>query len=124
MTTAYWCVLIVMLLPIVWAGFAKAGDSDFDNARPRPYLDNLDNWRQRANWAQKNAFEATPMFAGAVIIAHLAGGAQGTIDLIAVIFLIARVLHGVFYLLDKATLRSLTWSAGLLSVVALFITAA
>jgi uncharacterized MAPEG superfamily protein len=124
MTTAYWCVLIVSLLPVVWAGFAKAGDPEFDNARPRPYLDGLGDWRQRANWAQKNAFEASPMFIGAVIIAHLVGGEQATVDMLALAFVAARILHGTFYLLNKPTLRSLTWIAGLGCVVALFLTSA
>ena len=49
MTTAYWCIFVAMLMPIVWAGVAKAGARDFDNARPRDYLAGLQGWRQRAN---------------------------------------------------------------------------
>ena len=73
MTTAYWCVLIAAYLPIAWTGMAKfgAGGKDFDNAAPRAMLAKLDGWRQRANWAQLNGFEAFPPFAAAVIIAHL-----------------------------------------------------
>eukprot|EP01035_Chromulina_nebulosa_P035064 gene35064-47116_t len=44
------------------------GGKDFDNAAPRVMLAKLDGWRQRANWAQLNGFEAFPPFAAAVII--------------------------------------------------------
>ncbi len=73
MTTAYWCVLAATILPLVWVGIAKAGGKDFDNTAPRNYLEKQGGRRQRANWAQKNAFEALPGFAAGTIIAHLAG---------------------------------------------------
>ena len=61
MTCALWCVLAAMFLPYLWVGFAKSGG--FDNAAPRETLEHLEGWRKRADWAQKNAFEAFPPFA-------------------------------------------------------------
>lgn len=123
MTLAYWCVLVAALLPIVWAGVAKS-KSGFDNRTPRDWLAELDGWRQRANWAQANAWEAFGPFAAAVIIAHLAGARQGTIDLLALAFIVARVAHGLLYIADRATLRSIAWTIGFGCVVGLFIAAA
>lgn len=127
MTLAYWCVLISMFMPIVWTGFAKAGGvrsgaGRYDNAAPRSYLDRLQGWPARANWAQHNALEAFPPFAAGVIIAHQIGNlAQGTIDMLAVIFVIARLIYGFLYMADLSTLRSLVWFVGLVSTVLLFV---
>ncbi|MCC5885843.1 MAG: MAPEG family protein [Gammaproteobacteria bacterium] len=130
MTLAYWCVLISMFMPIVWVGFAKVGGGStgggrYDNAAPRAYLGRLEGWPARANWAQQNALEAFPPFAAGVIIAHQVGQlAQGTIDLLAVTFVVARIIYGVLYMLDMATLRSLVWFVGLISTVLLFVLSA
>jgi uncharacterized MAPEG superfamily protein len=121
MTFAFWCVPIAMLLPLVWVGIAKANARGYDNSRPRVWLEGLDGLAQRANWAQKNSFEAFPAFAAAVIIAHLTGTAQMTIDILAGVFILARIAHGIFYLLDKPNLRSLVWVFGFGSTFALFV---
>ncbi len=121
MTIAYWTVLFAALLPLVWVGIAKSGAAGYDNHAPRPFLAGLEGWPQRANWAQMNALEAFPPFAAAVIIAHLSGGEQWLVDTLAGLFIVARILHGIFYILDKATLRSLSWLAGFLCVLGLFL---
>jgi uncharacterized MAPEG superfamily protein len=124
MTIAYWCVLFAALMPIVWSGVAKGGAEDFDNSRPRVYLSALQGWRQRADWAQQNAWEAFAPFAAGVVVATQIGVAQATIDLLAVGFVAMRILHGVFYITDKATLRSLVYILGLLCTVGFFIAGA
>ncbi len=58
-----------------------------------------------------------------MIIAHQAGAAQGTIDTLAVAFVIIRCIYGAVYLADLATLRSLVWAAGFACVVGLFVAA-
>lgn len=128
MTLAYWCVLIGLILPIVWVGFAKFfGPKKMpieNNKNPREYLANLEGMQKRADWAQQNAFEAFPAFAAAVIIAHVTGGAaQATINTLAVIWVIARLAHGGCYLADKSSLRSLCYFVGMGCVVGLFIAA-
>ncbi|CAG4977685.1 MAG: MAPEG family protein [Lysobacter sp.] len=123
--TAYWCVVIAALLPYVWTVIAKSGGARFDNRDPRGWISRQDNPRTvRANAAQLNAFEAFAPFAAGVVLAQLAGVAESTIALLAVIFVIARVLHGVAYLANRATLRSLIWAVGIGCVVALLVMAA
>ena len=120
MTFAYWCVLIAMFFPMIWAALAKTGPG-FDNQSPRAYLASLSGWRQRANWAQENALEAFPPFAAAVIIAHNLEIAQSTLNALALTWLILRALHGIFYIMDQATLRSLSWVLAMACVVAFFV---
>jgi uncharacterized MAPEG superfamily protein len=124
MTTAYWCVLVAALLPIVWAGVAKSGVKGYDNARPREFLGGLSGWPARANFAQQNSYETFPPFAAGVVIAHLCSAPQGTIDGLAVTFVLARVVYGICYIADRSTLRSLVWLVGFGCTVALYVTAA
>ncbi len=124
MTTALWCVLIAGLLPYAATLTAKIGGTKFDNANPRDWLGNQSGFRRRANSAQHNAFEAFPLFAAAVIIAQMLGAPQARVDLLAMVFVAARVAHLGFYLADLATLRSLAWFVGLGSAVAIFLAAA
>jgi len=121
MTFAFWCVLLAAILPVVWVGAAKYGAPDYDNANPRIFLRNLSGWQQRASWAQANAYEAFPPFAAAVIIASLIGANQVVLDTLAGVFLLVRVLHGLFYIFDKPTLRSLVWTIGFFTVIAIFL---
>ena len=125
MTFAYWCVLVAAVLPLVWIGIAKGSLSDYDNDRPRAALATAEGRAQRAHWAEQNALEAFPTFAAGVIIAHVTGGAdQATINILAGIFIVARVLHGLAYVNDLGLPRSLAWLAGFASMIGLFVAAA
>ncbi|MGY6631954.1 MAG: MAPEG family protein [Wenzhouxiangella sp.] len=124
MTLAFWCVLIAGLMPFALAGIAKAGDRSFDNRQPRAWYERVGGYRQRAWWAQQNSFEALPLFAAAVIIAHVAGAAPGTINTLAMVFIAARIAFAAFYLADWSTSRSIAWLVGLGACIGLFIAAA
>jgi len=126
LSTAYWCVLIAALLPYVWIVVAKTGGTErFDNHNPRAWLARQNAPRvQRGTAAQFNGFEAFPAFAAGVIIAQLAGVAHDRIAWLALIFVVFRVLHGVFYLLDRAPLRSLAWFAAFACTLTLIVQAA
>jgi len=120
LSTAYWCVLIAALLPYAWTVTAKAsGRGKFDNNDPRGWLAHQTGRSVRANAALMNAFEAFPAFAAGVVLAQLAGVEPRLIAVLAVVFVIARVLHGIFYVTDRANLRSASWLIGLLCVLGL-----
>ncbi len=122
MTIAYSCVFIAALIPYIWAGLAKASKPKYNNYEPRVFLDKLDGWGQRANWAQANSFEAFPAFAAAVIIAsHIAAINPDTLDKLAILFVITRVLYGIFYITNYAALRSIAWLIGISSWISIFI---
>ena len=121
MTFAYYTIVFAMFLPIIWVGVAKVNGSNYDNNKPREWLERQHGIGQRANWAQQNSYEAFPPFAAAVIVAHLTGSNQMTIDVLAGMFILVRVAHGILYIQDKSTLRSLAWLAGFGITVALFL---
>lgn len=122
MTTAYWCVIAAILMPVMIAGLAKftSGFKPKDNHNPREYLSKLTGWQQRANWAQQNTFESIPGFLAAVIIAHQMGGNQANIDMLAVSYIVVRIIYAALYIADIALLRTLAWVAGVACTIALF----
>lgn len=128
MTTAYWCVLAALILPYCFTLTSKfTGRMPIKaNAGVRDWQDKLaDGVARRAHWAQLNSFEVTPAFAAAVIIAHQIGtAAQGTLDQLAIAFVISRVVYGILYIQNLPTLRSLVWALGMALIVAFFVVSA
>lgn len=120
MSFAFWAVLIAACLPLLWAALAKSGPG-YDNHVPRAYLERLDGWRQRAQWAQQNAWEALTPFVAAVVIAYIMGVSSVRVDVVALLFLLARLCHGVCYIANLAALRSLSWMVSFGCVVYLFL---
>ena len=119
-TVAYWCVLVVALLPIVCAGLAKGGqlgkprrDGGFDNGDPRAWLARQTDWHARANAAQANSFEALPFFIGAVVIAHQLGAPQARLDILAFLFVVLRLLYIMTYVSGMANVRTVVWTLAL-----------
>ncbi len=121
MTVAYWCVLIAGVIPLIAIGIAKAGGERYNNRHPRVWLDKQQGYRARAAAAESNSFEAFPLFAAAVIIAHLTQAPQGRLDLLAVVFVLARVAYVVCYLADWHWARSLVWFVGYVACIAIFL---
>ncbi len=123
MTVALWCVLAAGTMPYVATLIAKSGRRGFDNRAPRDWLARQEGFRKRANAAQLNSFEAFPLFAAAVIVAHLVRGPQSLVDLLAILFVVLRLLYLACYLANQSLLRSTVWFAGLATVVAIFVAA-
>jgi uncharacterized MAPEG superfamily protein len=120
MTTALWCVLLAGLLPYAATLTAKGG-ARFDNRNPRAWLAAQSGWRARAHAAQLNSFEAFPLFAVAVLVAHHLHAPQGRVDTLALVFVAARIAYLVTYVADLHLLRSVVWAIGIGSAVAIFL---
>ncbi|GAB3379728.1 MAPEG family protein [Lysobacter fragariae] len=126
LATAYWCVLIAAFLPYVWVAVSKGSGERYDNRDPRGWAARQTNPRvHRANAAQLNSYEAFAPFAAGVILAQLAGVPADRIALLAVLFVVFRVLHGLVYIAGwQHSLRSLVWFGAFACVVVLFAQAA
>lgn len=124
MTIAYWCLLAAGFgVPFIFTIYAKASP-DFDNAAPRTYMAALEGAKQRAYWSVQNLYETFPLFVAAVIIAHLQGVSQSTLDMIALGFVASRLAYGILYVVNQATLRSIVWIVSMVCIVSLFVLAA
>ncbi|BDB25072.1 MAPEG family protein [Cupriavidus sp. P-10] len=121
MPIAFWCVLLAGVLPLATVAIAKASGPGFDNHDPRGWLDRQSGRARRADMAHRNHFEAFPFFAAAVLTASYLQAPQARIDELSMVFILTRILYTVCYLTDRATLRTLCWTIGYLTVVGIFL---
>jgi uncharacterized MAPEG superfamily protein len=128
MTTPFWCLLAAVLIPYVLAmtgGYFRMKQfGSVDNKHPRAQAAALEGAGARAWAAQQNAWEALPVFAAAVFVAHLAGADPQSSATAAVVFVVARVLHPVAYIANVDVARSLVFLVGFGSCIWLFALAA
>jgi uncharacterized MAPEG superfamily protein len=120
MSAAYWCMLAGALLPYVTVGIAKALGT-YDNANPRK-SENYSGMALRAQSAHYNAFESFPLFAVAVLVASAGSAhlANATLDTLAIAWLVLRLVYIAAYLLDRATARSVIWTAAHVVAIVIF----
>ncbi len=121
MTIIVACLIIGALLPLVAKapmGYAQTRlPGGYDNHYPRQQQASLQGLGQRALGAHNNAFEAFPPFAAGVLLALFTVGPVQVAQLLCVVWVVARVLHIVFYLADINVLRSLSWLVGMVCSV-------
>lgn len=124
MTVPFICLFIACLLPILLAMtgtyYRVQQFGKMDNKDPRSQSAQLQGPGARAVAAQSNAWEALAIFTAAVAVNHLNGGDPSISATLALVWLMARILHAVFYLSDLDSLRSLSFGVGLISALALF----
>ena len=127
MTLSLWCLVIVALLPYVLAGvggyFRRTNLGTVDNDNPRGQASLLEGAGARAYAAQANAWEALALFLVGLALVHFTGTADqaGTASMV---FVIARILHAVFYIRGAPTLRSLSFFGALGAWIWLIVIAA
>lgn len=123
MTIALWCLLAAGILPQLFGVYAKASKG-FDNNNPRAWLASVEGKKARAVAAMENGYEGLPLFVAAVLTAHLVQAEQSMVNLLALGYIVTRVIYGVLYIAGLGTLRSLVWVAGLGCIVGLFVISA
>ena len=83
----------------------------------REDVPSLTEWRGRAERAYRNMLVSLPMFAALVLVAHVAGVADATTALGAQLFLYARVVYAVVYLIGVPWLRTGVWAVSAAGLV-------
>jgi uncharacterized MAPEG superfamily protein len=121
MTIADLCLLAAFVLTHLSVMPAKLdGRREYDNANPRNPGFYMSGLRARAQSAHQNGFEAFPFFAASVILAEMRAVPQGTIDVMAVVFILVRIVYLLMYLANRPSARSAVWAIGLLWNLAIF----
>ena len=127
MTFAYFSILIFALINSLCSLLAKKSARLLDaeaNHEPRRHRSQASGEAARLFAAEQNGYEMLPLYAAAVIIAHVTGeAAQSTINILSALFLLLRITYIWAYAQDKATLRSNIWYGCLMCIIALFIAA-
>lgn len=128
MSIPFWCIFISALLIFVAkipvAKAMKEEGGRYDNNHPRAQQARLTGFGARALAAHQNSFEAFPLFAVGVLMAHVTQSNGWLVDVLAVTFVVARVLYLLLYWADLHWQRSLVWMVGLLSSLLLMLTPA
>lgn len=121
MTIAELCLFGAILLTLLSILPAKLdGRREYDNANPRDPGFYRPGPRARSQGAHLNGFETFPFFAAAVILAEMRGVPQGSVNALAVGFLLARVVYVLLYLTDRPSSRSVAWAVGCACNLAIF----
>ena len=129
MTIPLWCLLGGVVLPYVWAGaslpFRSKQLGSIDLQQPRLQALQLTEGGAGAWGAQMNQWEAIGVFTAATLAAFMSNvDPAGSWATASVIWLAARALHGVFYVMGKAQLRVLSFTASFAMSIWIFVMAA
>jgi len=122
MSIANVCLAIACVLPVICAGLAKRAGvmaGTFDNRNPREWLARQTGAAARAQAAQLNSWEALIVFAAGVLAAQIQGAVPGYVDVLAIVFVVSRVVYIGLYVADLASMRSVVWTVGFLASLAL-----
>lgn len=128
MSTPFWCLFFAaLLIYLAKAPVAKAMREEgrgYDNRNPRAQQARLTGFGARAVAAHQNSIEIFPLFAAGVLVAQVTQTQGWFVDLLAILFIVSRVLYLFLYWNDKATLRSLVWVIGLVCCLLLMLSPA
>lgn len=117
MPAILYVLFAVSFLPIflAWAGvyFRIKQFGTFDNHHPRQQQAALTGIGARVQAAQANAWESLIIFTLACFIAYASGLDLNTLDSVAWLYLVARVLHPILYIANLAWLRSGVFTVGM-----------
>lgn len=118
MTTLVLCLVVAILftylskMPLMVAMKKEAGG--YNNHYPREQQAKLEGFGARARAAHQNGFEALTVYASAILTALATNHLSATIQILAIAYLITRIIYNYCYLKNLASLRSLIWLVGLL----------
>ena len=112
LTAALWIPYVIC--QVQTNGFLAA--PNYTDPTPRP----VPTWGKRADRALMNAVETFAPFAALVIVAHLAGKANGMTAFWAMSFFWLRLAHAVVYLLAVPFVRTLIFTLGFVAVAGIF----
>lgn len=125
MSLSLWCLFIAALLVILSKAPAMRAmarmQGGYDNRHPRAQQAALTGAGARGLAAHQNTIEAFPMFAAGVIVAHVFAAGSSLAALLAVLFIVSRILYIGLYVANIATVRSLVWAAGYLASLGLML---
>ncbi|MER8077419.1 MAPEG family protein [Acinetobacter pittii] len=116
-------ILVACLLPYAFTVIAKFTDGfqPVDNQNPRAFLAKTTGLAARANAVQQNSFESLPLFLTAILMAEYMVVPEYFILRLGWAYIILRVIYGICYLSNWATLRSIVWFLSILCPIFLLV---
>ena len=116
-------IIIACLSPYVFTVVAKmaGGFKREDNQNPREFLAKTTGLAARANAVQQNSFESLPLFIAAVLMAEYMVIPQVVVMMFGIAYIVLRIIYGICYLANWATLRSIVWMLSLLCPICILL---
>lgn len=116
-------IIIACLLPYIFTVVAKmaGGFKREDNQNPREFLAKTTGLAARANAVQQNSFESLPLFIAAVLMAEYMVIPQVVVMMFGIAYIVLRIIYGICYLANWATLRSIVWMLSLLCPICILL---
>jgi uncharacterized MAPEG superfamily protein len=116
--------LVLAIVQILLPAMLRTSETGVDynaSARDAPSTAPVGKITGRLQRAQQNLFETLPLFAAAILIAHVAGKNGDLTYWGAVIYLVARVLYVPLYAFGVPFVRSAVWSVGLAGLILILV---
>lgn len=127
MTIILVCLLIATVMPILAKAplaFAQnKQEGGYDNRHPRAQQNALVGFGARAKAAHENCFEALTMFLPGALAVIALNQVGPIAQYLCMAFIVARVAYLMSYWFDFHLVRSICWSLGFISSVALIVVA-
>ena len=109
----------LIYVPYLIVAFGRVSIGIDMNA-PRAMLDRLPDYAKRATWAHQNSFESFALFTAAALCVFVSDTATERTSLYVLVYLAARTLFTLFYLLNWPWLRSPMWAISMVCIGGLF----
>src|SRR5688572_30742014 len=116
--------LVLAVVQILLPAMLRNRETGLDynaSARDTPSPAPVGKVTGRLQRAQSNLFETLPLFAAAVLIAHVAGRNGDLTFWGAALYLAARVVYVPLYAAGIPVIRSLAWTVGLAGLVMILV---
>ena len=123
-TDLTYLALTAMLTAALWIPYIVCQAMTNGFLEPRNYVDPAARpvplWGVRAHRAYLNAVETFAPFAALIIVAHIAGKANGMTAFWATAFFWVRLIHAIVYLFAIPYIRTLAFTLGFICVAGIF----
>lgn len=116
--------LVLAIVQVLLPGMLRTRETGVDynaSARDAPAPAPVGKVTGRLLRAQHNLFETLPLFAAAILIAHVAGRNGDLTYWGATLYLVSRVAYVPLYAAGIPVVRSIVWSAGLAGLIMILI---
>ncbi len=107
---------VLVYLPVPLAAYGRlqgAGLEGVVSPRDSATLEKMPDFAKRALWAHQNGFEAFGLYAPAALMVFVTGKSSDYTANVALVFLVARVVHAIAYVANVAPLRGLAFAVGI-----------
>jgi uncharacterized MAPEG superfamily protein len=115
-----WTVALTFVEVLVAVLFAQAQVGLGMLAGNRDGLEPLTGFAGRAQRAHWNMLESLPLFIALVLVAHIAGKANGATQTGCELFFWGRLAHWLIYLIGIPWLRTVAWVVSVIGLIVIF----